>query len=66
MEGIVSQKSQADERAAMEDATSIATEAIVSIKTVQSLGKITLIPFFLRTKKTQCNTRIVNQSQKKF
>lgn len=38
LEGIVSQKSQSDERAAMESATSIATEAVVSIKTVQSLG----------------------------
>lgn len=41
LEGIVSQKSQSDERAAMESATSIATEAVVSIRTVQSLGKIT-------------------------
>ncbi|CAH0716416.1 unnamed protein product, partial [Brenthis ino] len=38
LEGIVSQKSQTDERAAMESATSIATEAVISIKTVQSLG----------------------------
>ncbi|XP_034839685.1 multidrug resistance protein homolog 49-like isoform X2 [Maniola hyperantus] len=38
LEGIVSQKSQSDERSAMESATSIATEAVVSIKTVQSLG----------------------------
>lgn len=38
LEGIVSQKSQADERVAMESATAIATEAVVSIKTVQSLG----------------------------
>ncbi|CAG4929498.1 unnamed protein product [Parnassius apollo] len=38
LEGIMSQKSQKDERAAMESATSIATEAVVSIKTVQSLG----------------------------
>lgn len=39
LEGIVSQKSQTDERNAMESATSIATEAVISIKTVQSLGK---------------------------
>ncbi|CAH2103160.1 unnamed protein product [Euphydryas editha] len=38
LEGIISQRSQADERAAMESATSIATEAVVSIRTVQSLG----------------------------
>ncbi|XP_039763141.1 multidrug resistance protein homolog 49-like [Pararge aegeria] len=38
LEGIVSQQSQSDERNAMESATSIATEAVVSIKTVQSLG----------------------------
>ncbi|XP_047544251.1 multidrug resistance protein homolog 49-like [Vanessa atalanta] len=38
LEGIISQKSQSDERAAMESATSIATEAVVSIRTVQSLG----------------------------
>ncbi|XP_072931072.1 multidrug resistance protein homolog 49-like [Epargyreus clarus] len=38
LEGIISQKSQSDERAAMESATAIATEAVVSIKTVQSLG----------------------------
>ncbi|CAK1588202.1 unnamed protein product [Parnassius mnemosyne] len=38
LEGIMSQKSQMDERAAMESATAIATEAVVSIKTVQSLG----------------------------
>lgn len=38
LEGIISQKSQTDERNAMESATSIATEAVVSIKTVQSLG----------------------------
>ncbi|XP_013162197.1 PREDICTED: multidrug resistance protein homolog 49-like [Papilio xuthus] len=38
LEGIVSQKSQTDERAAMESATAIATEAVVSIRTVQSLG----------------------------
>ncbi|CAH0578089.1 unnamed protein product [Chrysodeixis includens] len=37
-EGIMSRKSQADERKAMESATSVATEAVVSIKTVQSLG----------------------------
>ncbi|KAJ0183786.1 hypothetical protein K1T71_000209 [Dendrolimus kikuchii] len=37
LEGIVSQKSQIIERAEMESATSIATEAILSIKTVQSL-----------------------------
>lgn len=38
LEGIVSQKSQSDERDAMESATSVATEAVVSIRTVQSLG----------------------------
>ncbi|CAG4929505.1 unnamed protein product [Parnassius apollo] len=38
LEGIMSQKSQKVERAAMESATSIATEAVISIKTVQSLG----------------------------
>ncbi|KAL4704734.1 hypothetical protein ACJJTC_006512, partial [Scirpophaga incertulas] len=38
LEGIVSQKSQSDERDAMETATSVATEAVVSIRTVQSLG----------------------------
>ncbi|KAJ2954416.1 hypothetical protein O0L34_g2683 [Tuta absoluta] len=38
LEGIVSQKSQQNERAAMESATAVATEAIVSIRTVQSLG----------------------------
>lgn len=39
LEGIVSQQSQINERTAMEAATAIATEAVVSIKTVQSLGK---------------------------
>lgn len=43
MEGIISQKSQSDERAAMESATAVATEAIVSIKTVQSLGNFNWI-----------------------
>uniref|UniRef100_A0A2A4J7A7 ABC-type xenobiotic transporter n=1 Tax=Heliothis virescens TaxID=7102 RepID=A0A2A4J7A7_HELVI len=38
LEGMVSQQSQVDERSAMESATAIATEAVVSIKTVQSLG----------------------------
>lgn len=38
LEGIISLKSQKDERAAMDAATSIATEAVVSIRTVQSLG----------------------------
>ncbi|XP_063394078.1 multidrug resistance protein homolog 49-like isoform X1 [Cydia fagiglandana] len=38
LEGIVSQQSQENETAALESATSIATEAIISIKTVQSLG----------------------------
>ncbi|XP_063837633.1 multidrug resistance protein homolog 49-like [Ostrinia nubilalis] len=38
LEGIVSQKSQTNEREAMETATSVATEAVVSIRTVQSLG----------------------------
>ncbi|XP_047041195.1 multidrug resistance protein homolog 49-like isoform X1 [Helicoverpa zea] len=38
LEGKMSQKSQSDERDAMESATGVATEAIVSIKTVQSLG----------------------------
>ncbi|KAI5641365.1 ABC transporter transmembrane region domain-containing protein [Phthorimaea operculella] len=38
LEGIVSQKSVQNERAAMESATAVATEAIVSIRTVQSLG----------------------------
>ncbi|XP_075990573.1 multidrug resistance protein homolog 49-like [Anticarsia gemmatalis] len=38
LEGIVSQQSQSDERAAMESATAIATEGVISIKTVQSLG----------------------------
>ncbi|XP_041987757.1 multidrug resistance protein homolog 49-like [Aricia agestis] len=38
LEGIISQKSQSDERAALESATAIATEAVISIKTVQSLG----------------------------
>ncbi|KAF9804800.1 hypothetical protein SFRURICE_007703 [Spodoptera frugiperda] len=38
LEGIVSQQSQINERTAMEAATAIATEAVVSIKTVQSLG----------------------------
>lgn len=42
LEGIVSQKSQADERDAMETATTVATEAVVSIRTVQSLGKIVM------------------------
>lgn len=40
LEGKMSRKSQADERAAMESATSVATEAVVSIKTVQSLGEL--------------------------
>lgn len=40
LEGIMSQQSQTDERNAMESATAIATEAIISIRTVQSLGKI--------------------------
>lgn len=39
----MSQQSQDDERAAMETATGIATEAVVSIKTVQSLGKHAVI-----------------------
>ena len=39
LEGMISQQSQIDERSAMEQATAIATEAVVSIKTVQSLGK---------------------------
>lgn len=43
LEGIMSQKSQQDEREAMESATAIATEAVVSIKTVQSLGNITSV-----------------------
>lgn len=38
LEGMMSRKSQEDERDAMESATGVATEAIVSIKTVQSLG----------------------------
>nr|QCO93568.1 ATP-binding cassette subfamily B member 2 [Chilo suppressalis] len=38
LEGIISQKSQSDEREAMELATTVATEAVVSIRTVQSLG----------------------------
>ncbi|KAJ0183787.1 hypothetical protein K1T71_000210 [Dendrolimus kikuchii] len=42
LEGIISQQSQVDERLAMESATAIATEAVVSIKTVQSLGVETL------------------------
>ncbi|KAJ2954418.1 hypothetical protein O0L34_g2685 [Tuta absoluta] len=45
LEGIVSQKSQQNERAAMESATAVATEAIVSIRTVQSLG---VEPVFLK------------------
>ncbi|KAJ8737708.1 hypothetical protein PYW08_000303 [Mythimna loreyi] len=44
LEGKMSRKSQADERAAMEAATGVATEAVVSIKTVQSLG---IEPVFL-------------------
>ncbi|XP_061705588.1 multidrug resistance protein homolog 49-like isoform X1 [Cydia pomonella] len=38
LEGIVAQKSVQQERDAMESATSVATEAVVSIRTVQSLG----------------------------
>ncbi|XP_059046316.1 multidrug resistance protein homolog 49-like [Achroia grisella] len=38
LEGIVSQKSQSNEREAMETATTVATEAVISIRTVQSLG----------------------------
>lgn len=38
LEGIISQQSQANERAAMESATAIATEAVIAIRTVQSLG----------------------------
>ncbi|CAB3235149.1 unnamed protein product [Arctia plantaginis] len=38
LEGRMSQKSQSDEQKALENATSVATEAVVSIKTVQSLG----------------------------
>ncbi|KAG6458009.1 hypothetical protein O3G_MSEX010602 [Manduca sexta] len=38
LEGIISQKSQVDERNAMESATAIASEAVISIRTVQSLG----------------------------
>ncbi|KPJ04743.1 Multidrug resistance protein 1 [Papilio xuthus] len=38
LERLVSQSAQRLERAAMEDATAVATEAIVSIRTVQSLG----------------------------
>uniref|UniRef100_A0A2H1W3L7 SFRICE_008550 n=1 Tax=Spodoptera frugiperda TaxID=7108 RepID=A0A2H1W3L7_SPOFR len=44
LEGMMSRKSQEDERDAMESATGVATEAIVSIKTVQSLG---IEPVFL-------------------
>ncbi|KAJ8737704.1 hypothetical protein PYW08_000299 [Mythimna loreyi] len=45
LEGMISQQSQIDERTAMEQATAIATEAVVSIKTVQSLG---VEPIFLK------------------
>lgn len=45
LEGRMSQKSQSDEQKALEDATSVATEAVVSIKTVQSLGKYTRAVF---------------------
>lgn len=38
LEGIISQQSQVNERAAMESATAIATEAVIAIRTVQSLG----------------------------
>lgn len=38
LEGIVSQQSIVDEKAAIEDASTIATEAVVSVKTVQALG----------------------------
>lgn len=40
LEGIISQQSQANERAEMESATAIATEAIIAIRTVQSLGDL--------------------------
>lgn len=43
LEGIVSQKSQTDERSAMESATAIATEGVVSIRTVQSLGNFPIV-----------------------
>ncbi|XP_063394419.1 multidrug resistance protein homolog 49-like [Cydia fagiglandana] len=38
LEGIVAQKSVQQERDAMESATAVATEAVVAIRTVQSLG----------------------------
>ncbi|CAG9136478.1 unnamed protein product [Plutella xylostella] len=38
LEGIVSLKSQQDERATMESATAVASEAVTSIRTVQSLS----------------------------
>ncbi|XP_073952769.1 multidrug resistance protein homolog 49-like [Choristoneura fumiferana] len=54
-EGIVSQKAQQDERDAMESATSIATEAVVSIRTVQSLGvELNFMTKFEDSLKTSC------------
>ncbi|XP_028035436.1 multidrug resistance protein homolog 49-like [Bombyx mandarina] len=55
LEGIISQKAQIDERNAMESATAIATEAVVSIKTVQSLGVETVfLQKFQDALKTAC------------
>lgn len=49
LEGIVSQKSMADEKEAMEDASTIATEAVVSVRTVQALGTYELFySFFIQ------------------
>lgn len=51
----MSQKSQSDEQKALEDATSVATEAVVSIKTVQSLGKYTRAVFKISYKQWLLN-----------
>lgn len=55
LEGRMSQKSQSDEQKALEDATSVATEAVVSIKTVQSLGKYTRAVFKISYKQWLLN-----------
>lgn len=39
LESVSAEQAQAAERTALESATSIATEAIVSVRTVQSLGE---------------------------
>lgn len=54
LESTSAEKSQAAERTALESATSIATEAIVGVRTVQSLGEICWSK--CAVKKTKCVT----------